>query len=230
MTQVSLLGILKSVISTCFGDNLNTTSLVGFALVALGMVLTPGPNMVYLISRSICQGHRAGYISLAGVVAGFFFYMICAALGITTLLFAVPYAYDILRFGGAVYLLFLAWQAVKPNGDSPFQVKELKPDSDRKLFLMGLITNLLNPKIAMLYLALLPQFINPSLENVLVQSLILGVIQIGISVSVNSLIVLTAGTIASFLATRPSWLLFQRWLMGTVLASLAVRISLQARK
>lgn len=209
---------------------INTYPLIGFAFVALGMVLTPGPNMIYLISRSICQGHRAGYISLAGVAAGFFFYMVCAAFGITTLLFAVPYAYDFLRFAGAIYLLFLAWKAIKPNGSSPFQIKELNPDSDRRLFLMGFVTNLFNPKIALLYLSLLPQFISPSHGNVLVQSFILGMIQIFISVSVNSIIVLTAGTIANFLKKRPNWLLFQRWIMGTVLASLAIRVSLQARK
>lgn len=205
-------------------------SLFGFVLVALGMVLTPGPNMIYLISRSICQGRKAGFISLAGVAAGFLFYMVCAALGITTLLFAVPFAYDLLRFGGAAYLLFLAWQAVKPGGASPFQIKELDYDSDRKLFLMGFLTNLLNPKIALLYLALLPQFIVPRNGSVLAQSFTLGLVQISISVTVNSMIVMAAGSIAVFLKSRPSWLLFQRWIMGTVLAALAVRISLQARK
>lgn len=205
-------------------------SLFGFALVALGMVLTPGPNMVYLISRSICQGHRAGFISLAGVAAGFVFYMVCAALGITTLLVTVPYAYDFLRLSGAVYLLFLAWQAVKPGGSSPFQIRELRIDSEQKLFMMGLFTNLLNPKIALLYLALLPQFIVPANGSVLAQSFTLGILQILISVSVNSLIVLTAGAIANFLKDRPGWLFFQRWIMGTVLASLAIRMSLQSRK
>ncbi|HXP97140.1 MAG TPA: LysE family translocator, partial [Telmatospirillum sp.] len=90
-------------------------TLIAFGFVALGMVLTPGPNMVYLISRSICQGRAAGLISLGGVALGFVFYMFCAAFGITALLLAVPYAYDALRFGGAVYLLYLAWQAVKPG-------------------------------------------------------------------------------------------------------------------
>src|SRR6267378_7987703 len=77
---------------------LHLTSLLGFALVSLGMVLTPGPNMIYLISRSITQGHIAGLISLGGVALGLVFYMLCAAFGITALLFAVPYAYDALRF------------------------------------------------------------------------------------------------------------------------------------
>src|SRR6201991_2408433 len=207
-----------------------TSSLLGFALISLGLVLTPGPNMIYLMSRSITQGPAAGIVSLGGVALGFVFYMLCAAFGITALLFAVPYAYDALRFGGAAYLLWLSWQVLKPNGRSPFQVRELAVDGPRKLFAMGFITNLLNPKIAMLYLALLPQFIDPMQGSVLAQSLALGSIQIVISVSVNAMIALAAGSISRFLGSRPTWLLVQRWLMGTVLAGLAVRMALEARR
>ncbi|MDR7040154.1 threonine/homoserine/homoserine lactone efflux protein [Methylobacterium sp. BE186] len=207
-----------------------STTLLAFALVALGMVLTPGPNMVYLISRSICQGRAAGLISLGGVALGFVFYMLCAALGITALVFAVPYAYDALRLIGAVYLLSLAWQAVKPGGRSPFQVRDLPADAPRKLFAMGFVTNLLNPKIAMLYLSLLPQFIDPAQGSVLAQSLVIGCVQIGVSVTVNAAIAVAAGSIALFLAQRPAWLLVQRWMMGTVLAGLAVRMATEARR
>jgi threonine/homoserine/homoserine lactone efflux protein len=204
-------------------------TMLGFALISLGIVLTPGPNMIYLISRSITQGRAAGIVSLGGVALGFVFYMLCAAFGITALLFAVPYAYDALRFAGAAYLLWLAWQALKPGGRSPFQVRKLQVDSPRKLFAMGFVTNLLNPKIAMLYLALLPQFIDPT-GSVLTQSLVLGAIQIAISVSVNAMIALAAGSIALFLGTRPAWLLLQRWLMGTVLAGLAMKMAFEARR
>ena len=204
-------------------------SLIGFALLALGIVLTPGPNMIYVISRSLTRGPAAGIVSLGGVALGFVCYMLCAAFGITALLFAVPYAYDALRFAGAAYLLWLAWQALKPGGRSPFQVKKLKVDSPRKLFAMGLLTNLLNPKIAMLYLALLPQFIDPSEGGVLMQSITLGAIQIIISVGVNAMIALAAGSIALFLGARPVWLLVQRWLMGTALAALAMRMAMEKR-
>jgi threonine/homoserine/homoserine lactone efflux protein len=206
------------------------SALLGFALISLGMVLTPGPNMIYLISRSITQGPAAGIVSLGGVALGFLFYMLCAAFGITALLFAVPYAYDALRLSGAAYLLWLAWQAVKPNGRSPFQVRELKVDGPRKLFAMGFITNLLNPKIAMLYLALLPQFIDPTQGSVLTQSLVLGSIQTVISVSVNGMIALAAGSIATFLGTRPTWVLVQRYVMGTVLAGLAMKMAFEAKR
>jgi threonine/homoserine/homoserine lactone efflux protein len=206
------------------------STILAFSLVALAMVLTPGPNMIYLISRSICQGRLAGLISLGGVALGFIVYMLCAAFGISALLFAVPYAYDILRLAGAAYLLWLAWQAVRPGGRSPFQIRDLPIDSPRKLFAMGLLTNLLNPKIAMLYLSLLPQFIDPERGSVLLQSLVLGFTQIAISLSVNALIAIAAGTIAVVLTRRPTWVLVQRWVMGAVLAALAVRMAAESRR
>ena len=205
-------------------------SLIAFALISLGMVLTPGPNMIYLVSRSIAQGPRAGLISLGGVALGFVFYMLSAALGITALLLAVPFVYDALRFAGALYLLYLAWQAVRPGGHSPFRVRDLPPDGPGRLFTMGFVTNLLDPKIAVMYLSLLPQFLDPAQGTILGQSLVLGSVQILISVSVNALIAILAGSIATFLAGRPAWLVLQRWLMGTVLAGLAVRMATEARR
>ncbi len=206
------------------------SNLLAFALVALGMVLTPGPNMAYLISRSICQGRAAGLVSLGGVALGFVVYMLCAAFGITAIVLAVPYAYDAIRITGALYLLWLAWQAVRPGGRSPFQVRNLPKDSPRKLFLMGLMTNLLNPKIAVMYLSLLPQFIDSANGSVLSQALVLGTVQIAISVSVNAAIAVSAGSIAAFLVRRPSFAVVQRWIMGTVLAGLAVRMATEARR
>ncbi len=205
-------------------------NLIGFALIALGMVLTPGPNMIYLISRSICQGPAAGLVSLGGVALGFVFYMVFAALGITALLLAVPFAHNALCFAGGLYLLYLAWQAVKPGGRSPFQVRDLPKDGPRKLFIMGLVTSLLNPKVAALYLSLLPQFIRPESGSVLLQSLVFGSLQIIISVTVNALIALTAGSIAAFLAGRPLFMQVQRWMMSTALANLAVSMAVEARR
>ncbi|WP_429924449.1 LysE family translocator [Agrobacterium vitis] len=207
-----------------------TTSLLAFALICLGMALTPGPNMVYLVSRSICQGPMAGLISLGGVALGFLIYMLMSVLGITVLLMAVPYAYEALKLAGAAYLAYLAWQAVRPGGRSPFQVRDLPKDSPRRLFAMGLVTNLLNSKVAVLYLSLLPQFIDPASGSVFMQSLFLGLTQIAIGTTINGVIALTAGSIALFLSRRPLWIMVQRWLMGTVLAVLAVRMATQAQR
>jgi threonine/homoserine/homoserine lactone efflux protein len=205
-------------------------NLIAFSAIALGMVLTPGPNMAYLVSRSVCQGRAAGLVSLGGVALGFLTYMLLAAFGITALLLAVPYAYDALRLCGAAYLAWMAWNALRPGGQSPFQVRELAPDSPRRLLAMGLLTNLLNPKIAALYLSLLPQFVDRAAGGVMGQTLALGLTQIAISVTVNALVVLAAGSIAAFLTGRPLWARIQRWLMGGVLAGLAVKMALDTGK
>lgn len=113
------------------------STLAAFGTIALGMVLTPGPNMAYLVSRTLCQGRLAGLMSLAGVGLGFVVYVLLAAFGITALLFAVPLAYDALRLAGAAYLGWMAWQALRPGGRSPFQVRYLPADSPRRLFAMG---------------------------------------------------------------------------------------------
>lgn len=197
---------------------------VGMAIVALGLVLTPGPNMLYLVSRSITQGRRAGLVSLLGVAAGFAVYLTAAVLGIATIFAEVPAAYTALRLAGAGYLLWLAWKTLRPGGASVFAPKELPPDGARRLFTMGFVTNLLNPKIAVLYVSLLPQFIDPGRGSVALQSLALGAIQATIAVTGNGIIVLTAGTIAVFLARRPAWLRAQRFFMGTVLGALALRL------
>jgi len=203
---------------------------IAFTLVCLGMALTPGPNMLYLVSRSICQGRWAGIVSLIGTAAGFVVYLLCAALGISALLLAAPIAYDVLRFGGAVYLAWLAWQAIRPGGASPFQVRALPKDSPAKLVAMGFVTNILNPKAAMLYLSLLPQFIRPEHGGVFAQSLTLGLTQIAISLTVNGAICAAAGTIAALLTARPGFATAQRWLMATVLGGLAVRMATEARR
>ncbi|HEY7483675.1 MAG TPA: LysE family translocator [Streptosporangiaceae bacterium] len=204
---------------------ITAAALLGIAAVALGLVLTPGPNMIYLVSRSITQGRRAGMISLLGVATGFLVYLVAAVAGLTAVFSLVPEVYTALKLAGAAYLLYLAWQAIRPGGHSPFAPKALPIDSSRRLYAMGLVTNLLNPKIAILYVSLLPQFIDPGRGDVALQSLLLGVTQISIALTVNALIVLTAGTLSRFLLSRPAWLRVQRAFMGTVLGGLAVKLA-----
>ncbi|HET8727226.1 MAG TPA: LysE family translocator [Alphaproteobacteria bacterium] len=205
-------------------------SLATFAFVALGMVLTPGPNMIYLITRSTMQGRRAGFISLLGVILGFAFYMLCAAFGLTAILLAVPLAYDAIRWAGAAYLLYLAWTAIRPGARSVLEPRtDLAFDPPRRLFAMGFVTNLLNPKVAVLYLSLLPQFVDPSRGHILLQSITLGLTQIAVSFTVNFGIILAVGSVAAWFRTRPSWLKAQRWTMASVLAALAVRLAVEQR-
>ncbi|MEU3712715.1 LysE family translocator [Streptomyces catenulae] len=201
------------------------SGVLGVSAVALGMVLTPGPNMIYLVSRSVTQGRRAGVVSLGGVALGFLVYLLAANLGLSVVFLAVPELYVAVKLAGAAYLAYLAWNALRPGGTAVFSPQEVPPDPPRKLFAMGLMTNLLNPKIAVMYLSLIPQFIDLDEGHVLLQGLALGAIQIVVSVAVNLVIVLAAGAIAAFLTRRPSWLKVQRYVMGAVLGGLAVTLA-----
>jgi len=191
-------------------------------LTALVMVLTPGPNMIYLVSRSISQGRGAGLISLAGTGVGFVIYMLMANLGLAVVFVAVPWLFIGFKAAGVLYLAFLAWQALRPGGRGVFDVRELPRDSSARLFRMGLVTNLLNPKAAIMYLTLIPQFIDPNRGSPTVQGLTLGAIQIAVSLAVNAMIVIAAGTIAIFLTRRPSWATWQRRVTGTLLGTVAL--------
>lgn len=206
------------------------TDLLLFAGAALLMVLTPGPNMIYLISRAICQGRQAGVISLLGVIGGFLVHMFAAAVGLTTLFLSVPLAYELLKWAGALYLLYLAWQAVKPGARSPFEARQLPADPPRKLFLMGFLTNLLNPKIAVFYLSIFPQFVSPARGSVFAQSMTLGLTQIAVSFTVNLAIALSAAGLARWFVRHPQWLAAQRYVMGSVLAGLALRLASEQRR
>lgn len=206
-----------------------SSHLLAFALISLGMALTPGPNMIYLISRSLCQGKKAGFVSLGGTALGFLFYMLCAAFGITALLMTIPLAYEALKIAGAIYLIYLAWKAIR-SPHSPFELANVQTYSNTKLFLMGFLTNLLNPKIAMMYLALLPQFIKPDSNAVLLQTLTLGIVQIIISLLVNSFFIITASSFTQYLNRHALWLKLQKWFMGTIFFGLATQILLSARK
>lgn len=197
---------------------------------ALLMALTPGPNMIYLLSRSICQGRKAGVISLIGVIVGFLVHMLAAAIGLTALFLAVPMAYEVLKWAGAGYLLYLAWQGVKPGARSPFEARNLPEDPPRKLFMMGFVTNLLNPKIAVFYLSIFPQFVSSEHGSVFVQSIVLGCVQITVSSTVNLIVVLTAANLAAWFLRHPRWLAVQRYFMSFVLAALAIRIAVEQRR
>ena len=205
------------------------SSFLVFGAAALLMAVTPGPNMIYLISRSICQGRTAGLMSWAGVVLGFTFHMLCASVGLTALFMAVPLGYELLKFGGALYLLWLAWQAVRPGARSPFEAKDLPPVPPRELFTMGLLTSILNPKVAIFYLSVLPQFIVPEAGSVLAQSLLLGITQLCIGATVNLLVTISAAGLAARVAPHRLGLAVPPHGMGPGLGALAVRLLVQPR-
>lgn len=205
--------------------------LLFFVLAALVLVISPGPNMIYLISKSITQGKRPGLISLAGVVCGFMFHIVMVSFGLTAVLLAVPMAYTVLKTLGTVYLLYLAYQAIKPKSNNIFEVDNNSPhDSNKKLFTVGFLTNVLNPKVAVFYLSFFPQFIKPEYGSVLVQSFELGIVQVFVSFSINFIIVLTAARVAAFFADHPFWVKVQKWFMASVLTYLAIKMAFSKAK
>ncbi|MFG3283234.1 LysE family translocator [Streptomyces sp. NPDC048111] len=203
------------------------TAVTGVALVELGMALTPGPNMIHLASRAITQGRRAGLVSLGGTAVGFVCYLLAAAAGLSALFAAVPVAFMVVKLAGAAYLAYLAWDMLRPGGRSPFAPAQgVPPMSGARLFSMGLLTNLLNPKIALMYAALLPQFLDPQRGPDWAQLLQLGAVQIVVGIAVNGLIMLGAARLSRFLATRPRVLLAQRFTAGGLLGGFALHTAL----
>jgi threonine/homoserine/homoserine lactone efflux protein len=198
-----------------------------FILAALMLVITPGPNMIYLISRSITQGRGAGLISLSGIIAGFTFHVTMVSVGLTAVLFTVPFAYTILKFMGVFYLLYLAFQAINPNNQGIFEARtDLKEDKPAKLFSMGFLTSVLNPKIAVFYLSFFPQFIKPEYGNIFWTSIQLGITQMCVSFFINFLIVLSAAKMSLWFSQNPFWVRIQKWFMASVLTGLALRMAL----
>ncbi|MFD2556332.1 LysE family translocator [Sphingobacterium tabacisoli] len=202
-----------------------------FALAAFVLVISPGPNMIYIISRTITQGRQAGLMSLAGVICGFLFHIVMVSFGLTAILFAVPFAYTILKVFGTVYLLYLTYQAIRPNSKNLFEVDDdIRTDSPYKLFTIGFFTNVLNPKVAVFYLSFFPQFIKPEYGSVLFQSLELGIVQVCVSLTVNFFIVLTAAKVAGFFAQNPKWVKVQKWFMASTLLFLTIKMATSKAK
>ncbi len=206
------------------------SDLLLFALASLIMVISPGPNMIYLISRSMSQGKKAGIISLFGVMCGFLFHILMVSFGLTAIFFAVPYAFIVVKFLGVGYLLYLAYTSVTSKKNVFNANKNLKSDKPFKLFNIGLLTNVLNPKMAVFYLSFFPQFIKPEYGSIFSQSLQLGMVQILISFSVNFLIVISAAKLAGWFSKKPVWLSVQKWFMASVLTGLAVKMAFAKAK
>ena len=196
-----------------------------FLAACVVLAITPGPNLLYLVSRTLCQGRSAGLLSLAGTTSGFVVHILAASLGLSAVLVAVPVVFDIVRYAGAAYLLWLAFDSVRTQGASLFTPRPLPAERPSKLFRTGLMTTVLNPKVALFYLALFPQFIVPAQGSVLLQSLLLGVTQATIAVVSDGLFVLAAARMSRWLSARPAWMAVQRYVQGAVFAGIAVRLA-----
>ena len=200
-----------------------------FTLASIVLAATPGPVWLYLISRTLAQGRRAGYFSMFGVAAGLSLHATFAAFGLTVVLLAVPYAFDAIKLAGAAYLLWLAYATVRGAGFT-FQPQPLEPVRDRVLLRQAFVAAVVNPKVAVFYLSLFPQFVDPSAGPVLGQSLLLGAIQVGTAALMDIALVTVAGLLAAWFAQRPLWLQLQRWFLGSAFGALAVWLALTPRQ
>jgi threonine/homoserine/homoserine lactone efflux protein len=198
------------------------------ALASVVLALTPGPNMLYLLSRTLFQGRRAGLVSWSGTSVGLSFHMLAAALGLSAVLMAVPVAYDAIRLAGAAYLLWLAWTTIRGAGGDGFAPAALPAVPDRVLFRQGVTSSVLNPKVALFYLALFPQFIDPA-GPVLAQSVVLGVMNIAVTAAVDVGVVLLAAVLARRITARPGWVTAQRIALGGVFGALAAWLALDRK-
>jgi threonine/homoserine/homoserine lactone efflux protein len=209
-----------------FGLSVEKLGLFAFAVLLLA--LTPGPVWIYLLSRTLTQGRRAGYFSLLGVVAGVFVHLLLAALGLSVVLLTVPLAFDAIKLAGCAYLLWLAYSTLRGGGMS-FAPQPLDPAPDQVLFRQAMTAAIVNPKVAVFYLSLFPQFIAPAAGSVLLQSLALGVVHVVVSTLVDGALVTLAGFLAAWFASRPLWLRTQRWFLGTAFGALAIWLALTPR-
>ena len=171
----------------------SATSLLAFVIACAIVEITPGPNMAYLAALSLSRGAAVGLAAVAGVALGLSVYGIAAAFGVAAIIENSSFLYEALRWGGVIYLLWLAWEAWATAGDIGPDQARVENHARASAFRRGLITNLLNPKAAVFYVAMLPEFVNVAAGNVTAQTLKLSAIYVGIATAIHALIVLSAG-------------------------------------
>lgn len=218
-----------------------TSDLALFVTTSILLILAPGPDILFLISQSATYGPRAGFVTAMGLAAGNLVHTCAAALGLSVVFRASPIAFNILKIAGVAYLLFLAWKAVRgptrksetaDAGERSADTGERSADTGRAgTFWRGFLMNVLNPKVALFFLAFLPQFTSPKVGPIWAQMLMLGAIFIALVVVVFGMIGITAGAASR----RLTWVFGgsgagkARWVVACVYAGLAVRLALVAR-
>ena len=175
--------------------------LLAFALMSLVIEMTPGPNMAYLGALSLSQGVRSGLAAVAGIAVGLSVYGVAAAFGLSTVIGNSNFLYEALRWTGVAYLFWLAWEAWAAERGSATKDDDLHIISPWTAFRRGLITNLLNPKAAIFYIAVLPDFVRTENGMATAQTLMLSAIYVGIATAVHLIIVLLASRIQSLIET-----------------------------
>lgn len=204
-------------------------SLALFMTATLALNLAPGPDMLYVSTRSLAQGRRAGVISALGIAAGAVVHTVAIASGLAALLRALPLAYEIVRFAGAAYLIWLGVQALRGKA-GPASSKTLDRASEWAVFRQGAITNILNPKVALFFLAFLPQFVDPARGSVALQIVVLGCLFNTSGTIVNIAVAHLAASAGRWLGARGHVERIFRWLTASVFIGLGLRLALGDRK
>jgi threonine/homoserine/homoserine lactone efflux protein len=198
-----------------------------FLIAALALNLAPGPDMLYVIGRSVGQGRKAGIVSSLGVFVGCWVHILAAAFGIAALLRSSPVAFNVVRYAGAAYLIYLGIKMLAQKTDLTSQ--QLKTESLGAIFRQGAITNMLNPKVAIFFLAFLPQFIDARRGSVALQIVLLGLIfNIG-GTLVNLAVAYAGGTLGELLRRNQSIARLQRRFTGLIFVGLGLRLAWQKR-
>ncbi len=202
-----------------------------FAFLAAGLALnlTPGPDMLYVAARGAAEGRKAGIVSALGIGAGALVHTAAAAVGLAALLAASALAYEVIRWLGAAYLLWIAVQLWK-QGELPPQPGDLPRTGLWRIFAQGAVTNVFNPKVALFFLAFLPQFVDPAGGQVALKLVVLGLVFNTTGTIVNVLVGVLAGQAGAFFARRSGWWRWQSRIVAGLLAALAARIALGGQR
>jgi threonine/homoserine/homoserine lactone efflux protein len=203
------------------------SSLGLFVLAALVLLLTPGPAVLYIVTRSIDQGRRAGLVSVAGVHVGTLAHILAAAVGLSALLAASATAFSVVKYLGAAYLVYIGVRRLLDRG-LPAVVGAGEPRRLRRAFVDGVIVNVLNPKTALFFLAFLPQFVTVARGHVGQQIVWLGVVFVLLGAITDSLYALTAGSAARWVRGQPRFLATERWVSGGLYIGLGVVAALSS--
>ncbi len=203
----------------------DSAALALFLAATLMLNLTPGPDMLYVIANSVGNGKKAGVVSALGIGGGTVVHTLAATVGLSALLMSSSLAYDLVRYAGAAYLLYLGGRTLaSQSGHVSFG--RAAAASSWKLFRQGITTNVLNPKVALFFLAFIPQFVDPSRGSTAWQFLLLGTIFNASGTLVNSVVALVAGTFGQWLGSSPQVSGVQRWFTGSVFVALGARMAL----
>jgi threonine/homoserine/homoserine lactone efflux protein len=206
------------------------STLILFAAACVALTATPGPDMLLIASRSASQGPRSGFVTLAGIQAGTYVHAGAAALGLSQLLILVPMAYDAVKWAGAAYLLYLAWMTLKSVGRTLEQGRAPAAAPLAVIFRQGLVTNLLNPKMALFVLALFPQFVDAAIGSVALQIMVLATILNAIGLIVNGAVILAVSqSRAYFISSGGRFARLPHYFLSAVFAGLAFRLAFASR-